>query len=98
MRLGYNAEAEAELLEAAQFYEDRAPGLAIRFLEAFERGLARVLEDPERWQLIEEGVRRFSLDTFPYAICYCIADERLIVIAVMHHSRRPEYWRYRLEQ
>lgn len=33
---------------------------------------------------------------FPYAIYYRILSDQLRILAFKHHSRHPDYWRYRL--
>ena len=33
---------------------------------------------------------------FPYAIYYRVLPDQLRVLAFKHHSRHPDYWRYRL--
>jgi toxin ParE1/3/4 len=30
---------------------------------------------------------------FPYRIIFQVDGERVTVVAIAHHSRRPEYWR-----
>ena len=33
---------------------------------------------------------------FPYAIYYRLLPDDLRILAFKHHSRHPDYWRYRL--
>ena len=35
---------------------------------------------------------------FPYGILYTIERDFVLIVAVMHLSREPEYWRHRLTQ
>jgi hypothetical protein len=51
MRLIYHPSAEAELIEVAQFYEDRVPQLGLQFLEASDRALSVILQAPERCRM-----------------------------------------------
>ncbi|MEO6812058.1 MAG: hypothetical protein ABI353_23350 [Isosphaeraceae bacterium] len=46
MRLTYHPEAEAEVVEAAAYYEARSPGLGDRFLRAFDAAVAEIQESP----------------------------------------------------
>ena len=48
MRLIYHPDAEAELIEAAQFYEARVPLLGAQFLAAADKALALVSDAPDR--------------------------------------------------
>ena len=47
------AVAEAELAEAAVWYETQAPGLGQEFLNEFESAMERIVEFPEAWRQIE---------------------------------------------
>jgi toxin ParE1/3/4 len=97
MRLTYHPDAGVEVVEAAQFYERRVPGLGRRFLHEFDTAIADILEAPTRWRILEDGVRRFVLKRFPYGIYYRIEGDHLRVLVLKHHSRHPDYWKYRLE-
>jgi len=96
MILIYHPDAEAELIEAAQFYERRVPTLGVQFLDAAESSI-RVIEDaPDRWSIIEGDVRHYLMPRFPYAIYYRLLADQIRILAFKHHSRHPDYWRYRL--
>ena len=96
MRLIYHPDAEAELIEAAQFYEARVPQLGAQFLDAADTAISVVLEAPERWRIIDADVRRYALRRFPYFIYYRALVDHLRILAFAHHSRHPDYWRERL--
>ncbi len=96
MRLIYHPDAEQEIIEAAQFYERRVPTLGGQFLDSVERAIFIIREAPERWIITEKDVRRYLMTRFPYAIYYRMLPGQLRVLACKHHSRHPDYWRYRL--
>ncbi|MGB8170631.1 MAG: type II toxin-antitoxin system RelE/ParE family toxin [Chthoniobacteraceae bacterium] len=98
MRLIYHPDAEAELIGAAQFYERRVPTLGAQFLNATEIAIRAIVEAPERWSVIEMDVRRYHMPRFPYAIYYRALSDHLRILAFKHHSRHPDYWRYRLSE
>jgi hypothetical protein len=75
MRLSYHPDAEAELVEAAQFYEQRVSTLGAQFLNAADLSIAAILEDPTRWRIIEENVRHYLMPRFPYAIYYRVLPD-----------------------
>ncbi len=98
MRLSYHAEAEAELIDAIEFYERRSSGLGRRFLRAFDAAMTEISETPERWRVVKADVRRFVMRRFPYGIDYRVLPDELRVLAVKHHSRHPNYWHSRLSE
>ena len=98
MRLIYHPDAESELVEAARYYESRVAMLGVQFLDEADRAVAMILETPERWRIIEEGVRSYLMARFPYAIYYRDYPDHLHILAFKHHSRHPDYWRYRISQ
>jgi toxin ParE1/3/4 len=49
-----------------------------------------------RWRVIEEDVRRCLTRVFPYAVLYTIETDFILIVAVMHCSREPGYWKSRV--
>jgi plasmid stabilization system protein ParE len=98
MRLIYHPDAETELIEAAQFYERRVSTLGRQFLDAADRAIGIIQDAPARWSIIEADVRRYLMPRFPYAIYYRALPDEIRVLAFKHHSRHPDYWRYRLSE
>jgi plasmid stabilization system protein ParE len=88
--LDWEAEAEAE--EARQWYAEKNPAAAKRFVAALRAAIQLVADDPERWVEFQVGVRRVLLKKFPYAVVYTVEPTRILVLAVMHFSRHPAYW------
>lgn len=84
--------AEAELQNAAAWYDERSPGLGLRFVTAVRRKLDEVLEAPQRWPLAA-GSRRVLMGRFPYALVYReVSDDLIEIVAVAHLKRRTGYW------
>lgn len=97
MRLRVLAEAEAELLSAMLFYEDRQAGLGQNFFERFSETIESIASDPRRYPVYEgkrlsRAFRRATVDRFPYIIVYQIRDDETLVVAVAHSSQQPGYW------
>ncbi|HWM92123.1 MAG TPA: type II toxin-antitoxin system RelE/ParE family toxin [Thermoanaerobaculia bacterium] len=96
MKLTYHPDAEGELVEAVRFYEGREPGLGSRFLRDFDAAIAAILAAPYRWRVVEDDVRRLVMRRFPYGIYYRQEGDDIRILVVKHHSRHPDYWKYRL--
>jgi plasmid stabilization system protein ParE len=96
MKWDFHPEALEEYQEAALYYAERDPALALRFVEAVEDAIRRILESPERLRVLDEDVRRCLTHVFPYGVLYTIEPEFILIVAVMHCSREPDYWKRRV--
>ena len=88
--------AQLELHEAWRWYETQAPGLGARLLQEIREARERILNFPEAWPSLGDGVRRCRLKRFPYGLIYVVLDDEILILAVAHHHREPDYWRKRL--
>jgi toxin ParE1/3/4 len=98
MRYEFHPEALEEYRQAALWYAGREPELGLHFIGSVEDAIKRVVEAPTRWRVIEEDVRRCLTHVFPYAIFYTIEADFLLIVAVMHCSREPGYWKQRVDK
>jgi len=89
--------AEQELTEAAVYYESQAIDLGKDFLKKVKTAVADILDTPKAWPSIRFSIRRRLIHRFPYAILYKIDKTEVIVIAVMHLRRQPNYWLSRVK-
>jgi plasmid stabilization system protein ParE len=90
--------AELELNQAVQWYESQAPGLGDAFLIEVLSALERISRYPEAWHPLDEEVRRYRLARLPYGVIYAAENGDILVLAVAHLHRRPDYWRDRLKR
>jgi len=88
--------AEREMLWAANYYENKADGLGEEFLTEVRRTVTRIQERPKSGRVIRGRTRRRLLRRFPFGIMYCIEGEDIVVVAIMHLRRRPDYWKERI--
>src|SRR2546423_788884 len=98
MTFEFHPEALLEYREAAAFYESRRSGLGGAFTIEVESTVQRIVEAPELWQTIEQGVRKCRTHTFPYAILYSNEQDLVLILAIMHLHRKPGYWRSRVHR
>lgn len=96
MRFEFHPEALAEYEEAARYYADCQDGLELRFIAAVEQAIMQILEAPELWRILENDIRRCLTPIFPYAVLYSIETDFVLIIAVMHCHRAPDYWHDRI--
>jgi toxin ParE1/3/4 len=93
----FHPNADAEITEAAQYYEVHKPGLGSDFLGEVGQGLDQISTNPEASQRIGNRVRRKTLWRFPYNLIYAVYPDRIRIVACAHQKRRPFYWRKRLK-
>jgi toxin ParE1/3/4 len=96
MILDWHPEAKFELLEAANYYDQQDEGLADQFRIMIRKKIEKVLINPLMPYCFYHECRRIKTDKFPYFLIYRVNDDLLQIIAVMHTSRRPGYWKDRL--
>jgi plasmid stabilization system protein ParE len=98
MKCIYHPEALAEYADAALYYEERTARLGVDFTVEVESAIQSILQAPDRWRCIEEDVRRYLVRRFPYGILYTIEQDYVLILALMHLSREPGYWRHRVSR
>jgi plasmid stabilization system protein ParE len=87
--------AQQEIDEAYVWFEERSAGKGVEFLNELDRAVRLVRAYPLASTEIEPGVRRCIFAHFPYALLYGIDGDTVVVVAVSHSHRRPDYWIYR---
>lgn len=86
------------MTEAALFYEEQSQGLGVEFLDDVQRTIDRLKDNPVIGQAAVDDLRRGLLSRFPFFIIYAIESDSLLIVAVAHQRRRPEYWRDRINR
>jgi len=97
LEIQYHADIYHELRDAYNWYESQSPGLGEDFLHELDRAFSLIQNMPKTWPIISVNLRRFLLKRFPYGVIYSVKKDCIFVVAVMHLSRKPDYWRKRLE-
>jgi toxin ParE1/3/4 len=95
MTLRYAEEALAEFIAAGLYYNRQVPGLGDAFVMEIEAGVAKILATPHTWRLVEDDVRRYLVNRFPYGIYFTIENEAVVIWAIKHLRRDPDYWQQR---
>lgn len=92
-------EAAEELLEAAEWYEERRPGLGAEFVGAVEKAMAAAAASPMAAAMWPGSTRyrRRIMDKFPYVLVFEVRSEAVEFVAIAHTSRKPGYWLRRIE-
>jgi len=79
--------AEADLREAARWYESQRQLLGGQFLDEISRTIRLLQNSPERHAVYYRGFRRMPAHRFPYKLFYRIEGSDVIVVRVPHAKR-----------
>ncbi len=89
-------EAEQDLADAAQWYEEQQRGLGQEFLDEALAAFSAIAERPLASTAVYKALRRALLHRFPFGVFYLVDGDEAVVIAVLHGSRHPRRWKSRL--
>lgn len=92
----YLPEARIESISASNWYDEQRAGLGGEFLSALDAAQDAVVEFPESGSPGEFNTRSRTLHRFPYTLIYRVTTGGVLVVAVAHQSRRPDYWHVRI--
>jgi len=86
--------AKTEFHEAVKYYESEHSGLGSRFKSEVQRTVYRIAEYPTAYQQLGPSTRRCLITKFPYGLIYQYKQNtnEIIVVAIAHLHRKPDYW------
>lgn len=96
-QLEFHPEVTNDIKGSYLWYEDKLQGLGNRFLKELEDGYTAIQNFPDTWANFQYGFKRYILNKFPFSILYKVAEEKIVILAIMHNSRKPNYWIDRLK-
>jgi len=91
------AEAEDDLAEAYQWYEQQVRDLGGEFLLCVDAVMASIERNPQLYPVVHKDIiRRALMRRFPYGVFFVEGDRSVSVIAVAHAKRNPRVWQDRV--
>ena len=96
MNVRFLTVAQKEVDDTVQWFNERAEGKGLEFLDELDRAIRRIRKFPLAAFEIETEIRRTLIARFPYSVVYGIDNETIVVIAVAHSHRKPDYWMDRI--
>lgn len=94
-QLSVRKEAEADILEAFEYYESCRKNLGHDFLLCIEESLNKIQRNPWIYKEIHRNIRRVFIHRYPYGIYFVIIENTLLVIGVVHARQCPSHWKNR---
>lgn len=96
MDYSFHPDADREVDEIIGYYDSIEDSLGDEFFRELHNAITRVLRLPDAWQMIWPSARRCLLSRFPYQLVYQERADGILIVAVMHLHRAPNYWVDRL--
>ncbi len=91
----FHPDAESEMVEAAAYYETQQSDLGKRFLASVQDAINRIVLNPRLYPVVERDVRRCLTKTFPFGVLFREHSDQVVIMALMHLHREPDYWKNR---
>ena len=92
MRVIFTELAKKELDDTVTYYEAEYFGLGLKFKEETKLSIERITEHPKAWSIERGEVRKALLHRFPYKILSSIEKDDILILAIAHQHRKPDYW------
>jgi toxin ParE1/3/4 len=83
-------EAKRDLREAKRWYRNISRDLANEFVQRIEEAIAMAQQQPLAFQVVHQTFRRILVHRFPYVLFYHPAENRIVIVAVLHQARDPQ--------
>jgi plasmid stabilization system protein ParE len=98
-RLIVRPEAEADISDAAVWYDGLVRGLGLELISEVQSAIARAGTNPESFTRVRLNpvVRRVLTRRFPYRVFFIVRPDALVVFAVLHAARHDRVWKHRSE-
>ena len=96
MRLELHPLAHSDISRIVDYYK-RAGGtdLADDFYSELRSFFDKAANSPEGYAIKERDIRRVNLERFPFHFLYRLVDDRVRILVVRHHRRRPSLGMHR---
>ncbi len=96
MTYKFHQKAKEEFELAIDFYEETRKNLGEEFIEEVYQTIKRVKDFPEAWHPMTKSTRRCLVNRFPFGVVYRVESNVIVIVSVMHLSRKPDYWHNRI--
>ena len=97
MKTRFLLPARRELKEAVRYYNAQRVRLGEEFRDEAWETVRRIKEFPQTWHPLGGTIRRCQMRRFPFGVIYEASELEIVIIAIAHLHREPEYWRTRMQ-
>lgn len=92
MRVRFDELAKLEFDEAKAWYAAIRPELGRLFTSEIRSAIQRIVRMPLMYPVEVAEIRKCILSRFPYTLRYALRDDGVLIVAVSHQHRAPDYW------
>ncbi len=92
----FHPDIRDEVQAGYDWYNVKSSGLGEEFLKELDLAFELVQKQPLTWPIFSDNFRRYLLKRFPFGVIYKAENTNIYILAVMHLSRKPGYWKIRI--
>jgi toxin ParE1/3/4 len=97
LKLRWLPGAAQEVEDTVEYLERQQIALGDNFADILRESLARIIAQPDFFSPLEtlpadSGYRRLIMPKFSYLVIYRQTADHIVIAAVAHTSRLPNYW------
>jgi plasmid stabilization system protein ParE len=91
MQLEFHKQIHSDVSRIMDYYKGVAgPKLADEFYTELRRYFQKAAQSPESYPVRKRDLRRVNLARFPYHFFFRIVGDRVRILVIRHHKRRPQ--------
>ena len=92
MNINYLKLAKLEFHDSIKYYKKKKKDIDKKFSNDIQASINRIKNFPNSYQKISNQIRRCTLHRFPYNILYLFEENTILIVAIAHQHRIPDYW------
>ena len=91
MKLVYHPQAKEDLRQTTKYYAQINYDLGNDFKLLFQEAALHISDNPFRYRVVRDDIRKCSMKRFPHAIYFRIQEDTVQILVVKHHRRHPDF-------
>jgi plasmid stabilization system protein ParE len=93
--INYLPGTQRDFDEAFDWYASRSGIAAVRFTDAIDASLLRISQNARMIAFVDDIHQGCPVKRFPFRIIFRELEDQILIVAIAHAKRRPNYWRSR---